>query len=86
MRSFDVYTRPLRRSTDFSGPQTAVLFVLFAGLFLANLVVTRTERKLTAPAYVGLFVSLVVGYGLATSHTEWAFGPPLISTTLQVTV
>jgi hypothetical protein len=30
MRSFDVYTRPLRRSTDFSGPQTAVLFVLFA--------------------------------------------------------
>jgi len=30
MRSFDVYTRPLRRSTDFSGPQTAVLFVVFA--------------------------------------------------------
>src|SRR5437016_320782 len=30
MRSFDVYTRPLRRSTDFSAPQTAVLFALFA--------------------------------------------------------
>ena len=31
MRSFDVYTRPLRRSTDFfSGPQTAVLFVVLA--------------------------------------------------------
>jgi hypothetical protein len=30
MRSFDAYTRPLRRSTDFSGPQTAVLFVVFA--------------------------------------------------------
>src|SRR6266704_1470763 len=30
MRSFDVYTRPLRRSTDFSGLQTAVLFVVFA--------------------------------------------------------
>ncbi len=29
MRSFDVYTRPLWRSTDFSGPQTAVLFVVF---------------------------------------------------------
>src|SRR5262249_42495837 len=25
-----VYTRPLRRSTDFSAPQTAVLFALFA--------------------------------------------------------
>jgi hypothetical protein len=30
MRSFDVYTRPLPRSTDFSGPQTAVLFIVFA--------------------------------------------------------
>jgi len=30
MRSFDVNTRPTRRSTDFSGPQTAVLFVVFA--------------------------------------------------------
>src|SRR5947207_470469 len=33
MRSFDVYTRPLRRSTDFSAPQTAVLFVLFPLLY-----------------------------------------------------
>src|SRR5207253_5722339 len=30
MRSFDVYTRPLRRSIGFSGAQTAVLFVVFA--------------------------------------------------------
>src|SRR5262249_24763265 len=30
MRSFDVYTRPLRRSTDFSGPQTPLLFGFFA--------------------------------------------------------
>ena len=30
MRSFDVNNRLVRRSTDFSGPQTAVLFVVFA--------------------------------------------------------
>jgi hypothetical protein len=29
MQSFDVSARPLRRSTAFSGPQTAVLFLLF---------------------------------------------------------
>jgi spermidine synthase len=63
----------------------AILLVLVMA-FLANLVVTRTERKLTAPAYVGLFVSLVVGYGLATSHTEWAFGPPLMQLALNCLV
>jgi hypothetical protein len=30
MRSFDIHTTPVRRSVDFSGPQTAVLFVVFA--------------------------------------------------------
>ena len=30
MRSFDIHTTPVRRSIDFSGPQTAVLFVVFA--------------------------------------------------------
>jgi hypothetical protein len=30
MRSFDVHQMPVRRSVDFSGPQTAVLFIVFA--------------------------------------------------------
>jgi len=30
MRSFDIHKTPVRRSIDFSGPQTAVLFVVFA--------------------------------------------------------
>ena len=46
MRSFDVYTRPLRRSTDFSGPQTAVLFVLFA-LIASIPVITHPLPPLT---------------------------------------
>ena len=45
--------------------------------FMANLLVTRTTRNLTGAAYVGLFVSLLVGYALAVSHSHWAFGPPL---------
>src|SRR5262245_14862390 len=46
MRSFDVYTRPLRRSTDFSAPQTAVLFALFA-LVGSIPVTTRPHPPLT---------------------------------------
>ena len=46
MRSFDVYTRPLRRSTDFSGPQTAVLFVVFA-LVASIPVITHPVPPLT---------------------------------------
>jgi hypothetical protein len=46
MRSFDVYTRPLRRSTDFSGAQTAVLFVVFA-LVAAIPVITHPLPPLT---------------------------------------
>ena len=46
MRSFDVYTRPLRRSTDFSGAQTAMLFVVFA-LVAAIPVITHPLPPLT---------------------------------------
>jgi SAM-dependent methyltransferase len=53
----------------------AILLVLVMA-FLANLIVTRTALKLARPAYFGLFVSLLVGYALATSHGQWAFGPP----------
>ncbi len=55
----------------------AILMVLIMA-FLANLMVTRTGRQLAGPAYLGLFVSLLVGYGLATSHGQWVFGPPLV--------
>src|SRR4029434_7407227 len=33
--------------------------------FMANLIVTRTTRNLAGPAYLGLFVSLLIGYFLA---------------------
>src|SRR5260370_40643425 len=46
MRSFDVYTRPLRRSTDFSGAQTAVPFVVFA-LVASIPVITHPVPPLT---------------------------------------
>jgi SAM-dependent methyltransferase len=60
----------------------AILLVLIMA-FLANLIVTRTALKLAGPAYLGLFVSLLVGYGLATSHGQWAFGPPLMQLALS---
>ena len=31
---------------------------------------------MAGPAYLGLFVSLLVGYGLAISHGQWVFGSP----------
>lgn len=55
----------------------AILLVLVMA-FMANLIVTRTGRNLTGAAYVGLFVSLLVGYGLAVSHGQWVFGPPVV--------
>jgi spermidine synthase len=55
----------------------AIMLVLIMA-FLANLIVTRTARNLAGPAYIGLFISLLVGYGLAVSHADWAFGPPLM--------
>jgi hypothetical protein len=60
----------------------AILLVLVMA-FLANLIVTRSARKLAGPAYFGLFVSLLVGYGLAISHGQWMFGPPLMQLALS---
>jgi len=45
--------------------------------------VTRTGRRLAGPAYLGLFVSLLVGYGLAISHGQWMFGPPVVQLMLS---
>jgi SAM-dependent methyltransferase len=55
----------------------AIMMVLLMA-YLANLIVTRTGMRLAGPAYLGLFVSLLVGYVLATSHGHWMFGPPSI--------
>ena len=63
----------------------AILLVLVMA-FLANLIVRRAERNLTGPAYIGLFVSLLVGYGLATSHGQWEFGSPLAQLALSCVV
>ena len=56
----------------------AAIMLVLVMAFLANLIVTRTTRRLAGPAYLGLFVSLLVGYGLATSHGQWMAGPPLV--------
>jgi spermidine synthase len=56
----------------------AAIMLVLVMAFLANLMVTRTARNLAGPAYLGLLVSLLVGYGLATSHGQWMFGPPLL--------
>jgi hypothetical protein len=63
----------------------AIMLVLTMAYF-ANLMVTRTTRKLAGPAYIGLFVSLLVGYFLAISHSDWAFGPPLMQLALSCLV
>ena len=60
----------------------AIMLVLIMA-FLANLIVTRTARGLAGPAYLGLFVSLLVGYGLAISHGQWMFGPPVVQLMLS---
>jgi SAM-dependent methyltransferase len=60
----------------------AIMLVLIMA-FLANLIVTRTARRLAGPAYLGLFVSLLVGYGLAISHGQWTFGPPVVQLMLS---
>jgi SAM-dependent methyltransferase len=54
----------------------AAIMLVLVMAFLANLIVTRTRRKLAGPAYIGLFVSLLIGYGFAISHGQWVFGPP----------
>jgi len=60
----------------------AIMLVLIMA-FLANLIVTRTGRRLAGPAYLGLLVSLLVGYGLAISHGQWMFGPPVVQLMLS---
>jgi len=61
----------------------AAIMLVLVMAYLANLIVTRTGLRLAGPAYVGLFVSLLVGYGLATSHGQWTFGPPLMQLALS---
>jgi hypothetical protein len=56
----------------------AAIMLVLVMAFLANLIVARTPLRLAGPAYLGLFVSLLVGYGLATSHGQWEFGSPLM--------
>jgi len=56
----------------------AAIMLVLVMAYLANLIVTRTASRLAGPAYLGLFASLLVGYGLATSHGHWMFGPPLL--------
>jgi hypothetical protein len=53
---------------------------------LANLIVTRTQLKLAGPAYAGLFLSLLVGYGFAVSNGQWTFGSPLMQLALSCVV
>jgi len=64
----------------------AAITMVLVMAFLANLIVTHAQRKLTGAAYVGLFVSLLVGYELPTTHGEWAFGPPLMQLSLSCLV
>src|SRR5258707_12114922 len=61
----------------------AAIMLVLVMAYLANLIVTRTKLKLAGPAYFGLFASLLVGYGLATSHGQWTFGPPLMQLALS---
>jgi len=56
----------------------AAIMLVLVMAYMANLMVTRTTRNLTGAAYVGLLVSLLVGYALAVSHSQWAFGPPVV--------
>jgi SAM-dependent methyltransferase len=64
----------------------AAIMLVLVMAFLANLIVTRTQLKLAGPAYAGLFLSLLLGYGFATSHGQWTFGPPLMQLALSCVV
>jgi SAM-dependent methyltransferase len=64
----------------------AAIMLVLVMAYLANLLVTRTPFKLTGYAYLGLFASLLVGYGLATSHGQWISGPPLVQLLLSCLV
>jgi SAM-dependent methyltransferase len=64
----------------------AAIMLVLVMAYLANLIVTRTSLKLAGPAYAGLFLSLLVGYGFAVSHGQWMFGPPLMQLALSCIV
>jgi SAM-dependent methyltransferase len=64
----------------------AAIMLVLVMAFLANLIVTRTQLKLAGPAYAGLFLSLLVGYGFAVSHGQWMFGPPWMQLGLSCVV
>lgn len=64
----------------------AAIMLVLVMAFLANLIVTRTQLKLAGPAYAGLFASLLLGYGFATSHGQWMFGPPTVQLALSCVV
>jgi hypothetical protein len=64
----------------------AAIMLVLVMAFLANLIVTRTQLKLAGPAYAGLFLSLLVGYGFAVSHGQWTFGSPLMQLVLACVV
>ncbi|MEY2503577.1 MAG: hypothetical protein QOI07_3914 [Verrucomicrobiota bacterium] len=64
----------------------AAIMLVLVMAFLANLIVTRTQLRLAGPAYAGLFLSLLVGYGFAVSHGQWTFGPPLMQLALSCVV
>jgi spermidine synthase len=54
----------------------AIMMVLVMA-FLANLIVQRTGFGRTNLAYLGLFISLLIGYGYAKNHQLIAFASPL---------
>jgi SAM-dependent methyltransferase len=56
----------------------AAIMLVLVMAYLANLIVTRTGLRLAGPAYIGLFISLLIGYFLAASQHHWAFGSPLV--------
>ena len=64
----------------------AAIMLVLVMAFLANLIVTRTQLRLAGPAYAGLFLSLLLGYGFATSHGQWMVGPPLMQLALACVV
>src|SRR5246127_4473302 len=45
---------------------------------VAHLMLAGAAGGRAGPAFLGVFVSLLVGYGLATSHGQWMVGPPLV--------
>ena len=56
----------------------AAITLVLVMAFVANLVEARTGPWLAGRAYFGLFISLLVGYAVASSHGQWAFGPPIV--------